>query len=249
MSNRPASPRFTPATLSFLRALERHNDREWFRAHKERYEAHVRAPMVGLIERLAEELPRFAPDLVASAKVSMYRPYRDTRFSADKRPLKTFVSAIFPCKGLPKHAGAGLYVEVNPRHTLVAGGMYAPDRADLHRVRQHLAANHRRFRTLAEAPSFVRSFGGLQGESLRRVPPGFPADHPAAEYLKRRQFLMAREFAASFATTPRFFSTLLTLFRRMAPLVCFLNEPLLAAAGAIVDPLGPLAPPGRPRRL
>lgn len=230
MTTTPRSPRFSQATLAFLRALERHNDREWFRARKDVYQADVRGPMVAVVERLARDLPRFAPDLVASPKLSIYRPYRDTRFSEDQRPIKTNISALFPVRGRAKHDGAGLYLEVSPKHVLIAGGLYAPQPPDLHRLREHLAANHRRFGALVESPSFTRAFGGLQGDTLVRVPRGFPADHPAAEYLKRKQFLMGREFPAAFATSPRFYTTLVRLFERMAPVVRFLNEPLLAAA-------------------
>jgi len=104
--------RFTPQTLAFLRALSRNNRREWFQPRKERYEAVVRAPMIAFIERLAGELAEFAPDLVATPRASMYRIYRDTRFSADKTPLKTHVAAVFPHRLLPKHEGAGMYIEV-----------------------------------------------------------------------------------------------------------------------------------------
>ena len=85
---------FTKDTLKFLRTLKRHNERDWFNAHKANYEAHVKAPMLAIIERLATDFPQIAPDLVASPR-SMYRIYRDTRFSPDKTPYKTHVSAAF----------------------------------------------------------------------------------------------------------------------------------------------------------
>ena len=88
-------PSFTPKSLSFLRSLKRNNDREWFRARKDDYERHVRAPMVAVIERLAVDFGRFAPELDASPKRCIYRIYRDTRFSGDKTPLKTQIAASF----------------------------------------------------------------------------------------------------------------------------------------------------------
>jgi len=221
---------FTKETLRFLRALERHNDREWFRARRDQYEAHVRGPMIALIERIAGDLPAFAPELVASPRVSLYRIYRDTRFSSDKRPLKTHMAAIFPCRGMQRHQGAGLYFEVSPQQCLVAGGIYAPQPADLRAVRSHIAANFRRFQAIVESRGFRRAFGGLEGDRLQRVPLGFPKDHPAAPYLKHRQFLVWREYEAEFATTPRFYRELIKRFAQMAPLVRFLNEPLVAQA-------------------
>src|SRR5262249_33924579 len=89
-------PRFRPEAISFLRALKRNNDREWFRARKEQYECLLRGPMISLIEQLAEDFRLFAPDLLASPKASLYRIYRDTRFSENKAPLKTHVAAVFP---------------------------------------------------------------------------------------------------------------------------------------------------------
>jgi uncharacterized protein (TIGR02453 family) len=222
------APRFTPDAIAFLRALKRNNDREWFRARKDRYEAQLRAPMVALIDRLADDFRAFAPELVASPRTSLYRIYRDTRFSENKTPLKTHIAAVFPCRGLAKHQGAGLYLEVAPAWVWVGGGMYAPDTSQLHAVREHIVANLRRLRAIVESPTFRRSVGPLDGERLQRVPRGFPKDHEAAEYLKFRQVLAGREFPATFASSPTFYRGVLNVFRHVAPLIRFLNEPLLA---------------------
>jgi uncharacterized protein (TIGR02453 family) len=223
------NPRFTPAAVAFLRALKRHNDREWFKARKEQYDTLLREPMIAVIERLAQDFRAFAPDLLANEKTSLYRIYRDTRFSENKAPLKTHIAAVFPCRGLGKHQGAGLYLEVAPTWVWVGGGMYAPDTSQLQAVREHIAGNARRFRAIVESPAFRRDVGPLGGERLQRVPRGFPRDHEAGEYLKHRQFLAAREFPASFASSPKFYAGVLSVFRRVAPLTRFLNEPLLAS--------------------
>jgi uncharacterized protein (TIGR02453 family) len=106
--------------------------------------------------------------------------------------------------------------------------MYAPQSQQLQAVREHIAANARRLRALVESPGFHRHVGGrLEGEQLQRVPRGFPNDHPAAEYLKYRQFLAGRELPPASACSPKFYATLLTVFRHVAPLARFLNEPLV----------------------
>ena len=220
-------PRFTPGAIAFLRALKRNNDREWFKARNERYDTLLRGPMIALIERLAADFRAFAPDLVASPKTSLYRIYRDTRFSSNKAPLKTHIAAIFPCRGLAKHQGAGLYLEVGPQRVWVGGGMYAPETSQLQAVRDQIAGNVRRLRAIVESPAFRRTVGQLDGERLQRVPRGFPKDHDAAEYLRFRQFLAGCEFPASFAWSPRFYRGVLDVFRHVAPLTRFLNEPLL----------------------
>jgi uncharacterized protein (TIGR02453 family) len=219
---------FTDRTLAFLRSLERHNRREWFHARKARYEADVRAPMTVLVERLALEFAGFAPDVAASPRASMYRPYRDTRFSADKAPLKTHIAAVFPHKLLPKHEGAGFYVEVGPRHVWFGGGMYMPSAPVLYQVREHIAREHPRLARMVGAAAFKRTFGALEGEQLQRVPRGYPPDHPAAAFLKYKQFLAGCERPAGFAIEPGFYRALVAAFRTLAPIIAFLNEPLVA---------------------
>jgi uncharacterized protein (TIGR02453 family) len=223
---RSVAPRFPPEALKFLRALKRNNRRDWFLAHREQYERSVREPMIATIERLADDFRDFAPDIVASPK-AMYRIYRDIRFSENKAPYKTHVAASFPTRRLPKHEGAGLYFHISPDEVWIGGGMYAPQTSQLHLVREHIAVNVKRLRTIVESPGFRRAVGTLDGERLQRVPRGFPKEHEAAEYLKYRQFLAGCELPAAVATTPAFYPTLLKVFRQVVPLTRFLNEPLL----------------------
>ena len=222
-----ASSPFTKKTLAFLRALKRNNDREWFRARKPDYEQHVRAPMVALLGQLARDLPAFAPDLVSDPRVSLFRIYRDTRFSGDKRPLKTQVAAHFPSRKFPKGEGAGLYVEIAPQWIWMGGGIYMPSSPELHAIRASIADDARKFRRIVTAPSFRRSVGDLGGERLARVPRGYLSDHPAADYLRHKQFIGGREFPAEFAVSPRFYSELLSVFRGIAPLVGFVNNAII----------------------
>jgi uncharacterized protein (TIGR02453 family) len=222
-----ASPRFSPATLSFLKRLKRNNRREWFNARRDEYEAVVRQPMIAIVEQLAVDMRAIAPELLVSPKHSIYRIYRDTRFSENKQPYKTHVAASFRPRELAKGVGAGMYFHVSPEGVWIGGGMYAPETPQLQAVREQIAANLRRFRSIVEAPGFKRALdGGLEGEQLQRVPRGFPKDHEAAEYLKYRQFLAGRELPARFATGTGFYRGVLGVFRQVAPLIRFLNESL-----------------------
>ena len=235
-SQTPPVPRFTPRTLAFLRSLKRHNDREWFNAHRDDYEREVKGRLLALVERLAFDLPSFAPELAASPRASLFRINRDTRFSEDKSPYKTQVGCLLPHRDLPRHAGACLYLEIGPTGTMVFGGLYRPEPVELQAVREHLAANYRRFRAINESPGFARAAGPVKGEALQRVPRGFAKDHPAAEILKFKQYLFGRSFPAAFATSPGYYRQVLALMRRMMPMVRFLNEPLVARL-ADRDPL------------
>jgi uncharacterized protein (TIGR02453 family) len=221
------APRFSAETLRFLRALKRHNKREWFNVHRDEYEQFVRQPMTAVVERLAVDFRAFAPELVASPKVSMYRIYRDTRFSENKTPYKTHIAAVFPTRGLLKHQGAGVYFHISPDEVWVGGGMYSPEPAQLYVVRGHIASNIKQLRAIVESPGFRRQVGQLEGEKLKRVPRGFAKDHEAAEYLKHRHFIAGTEFPAALAASPKFYSTLLSVFRQVLPLSRFLNAPLI----------------------
>ena len=219
------APRFTDQSVKFLRALKRHNTREWFTAHKDDYEAHVRTPMLAVIERLAVDFTRIAPDLIASPR-SMYRIYRDTRFSPDKTPYKTHVSAAFSHRTLPKQESAGLYFHLAADQLWVGGGLYAPQSPQLRPIREHIASNLQSFRTLVESPA-IRRMGGVTGSTLVRVPRGFPPDHAAADYLRLKQYLVGQQLNPALALSPRFYHGLVRRFTILAPFIQFLNAPLL----------------------
>ena len=214
---------FTSKTLTFLRALTRNNDRDWFRAHAAEYESHVKRPMLLAIARIGEEFRVMAPELMADPKKSLYRIWRDTRFSADKRPLKTNVAAVFPHRLGTRHSSAGLYFEIAPKWVFAGGGIYMPEPGDLAKIRQRIASETQQFRRLVTAER-LQAIGGIQGERLTRVPRGFPADHPAAEYLRLKHYLGYREWPPNFATSESFWPDLLGTFAAVMPLVRYLNE-------------------------
>jgi uncharacterized protein (TIGR02453 family) len=221
---------FTRKTLAFLRALKRNNDREWFRARKAEYEQHVRGPMIELLARLAGDFRTFAPELMADPKVSLFRIYRDTRFSENKSPLKTHVAAYFPPRGFPRPEGAGLYIEIAPQWVWMGGGIYMPTTAELQAIREQVAATHPRLHRIVTAPTFRKVLGQLSGDRLTRVPRGYDKSHPAANYLQHKQFLAFREFEAEFAIKNSFYPEVVRTFTAMMPLVRFLNAPLAPRA-------------------
>ena len=223
-----AQTEFTTDTLKFLRALKRNNRREWFQPRKDEFDALVKAPMVALVERLAVDFNAFAPDLVANPKTSIYRIYRDTRFSDDKAPYKTHIAAHFQHRDLPRGGSAGLYLHVGADECWVGGGLYAPDTSQLVAIREHISTNLRQLRAIVESPGFRKQVGQLEGERLQRVPRGYPADHEAAEYLRFRQFLAGGAFERDQPTSPRFYKDVVSVFKQVAPLVAFLNDGLLA---------------------
>jgi len=223
-------PGFPPAALAFLADLRRHNNRRWFQARKHIYEQSVKAPMVEMIYRIGEAFPRFAPEMVADPKVSLYRIYRDTRFSPDQSPYKTHAAAVFPVRGLPKNSGPGLYFHISPEEVLIGGGIYMPEPSVLRAVRERMATSPREFRSLVESPRFRKAFGELEGKQLKTMPKGFSADHPAAKYLRFQQFLFGKVFSPKLAASSRFLPTLLDCFKKGMPFIRFLAAAVTTGA-------------------
>ena len=233
------SPAFPREGLAFLRQLKRNNNRDWFQAHKDSYEHFVRTPMAEMVLAIGEDFRRFAPEMVADPRVSIYRIYRDTRFSRDKTPYKTQAAAVFPVRGLPKNSGPGLYFHISPEEVLIGGGIYMPEPDLLRAVRNEIAAHPKRFLSIVEGREFRKAFGELEGEQLKTAPKGFPVEHPAARYLRYKQFLFGEEHPAALATTPRLLPAILRCFEQGMPLIRFLKEPAMRAC----------APLGRSRTL
>ncbi len=219
---------FTPKTLSFLRSLKRNNRREWFHERRDQYELHCKQPMIELIERLADDMRAFAPEMLVDPKVSMLRQFRDTRFSEDKTPLKSHIAATIPNRTLGKMNGAGLYFEIAPAWVWIGGGLWRPDASQLQLVRDHIVENQRELESIVKSAKF-RKLGGLRGDRMTRLPRGYAKDHPAAEYLQHRQFMCFREEPAAFATSKDFCKQLRDTLQTITPLVRFLNEPLVTS--------------------
>jgi uncharacterized protein (TIGR02453 family) len=222
-------PGFPKEGIAFLRALKKNNQREWFTPRKADFEATVRQPTIDLVAAIHREMMRFAPQYVGEPAKCVYRIYRDTRFSRDKTPYKTFTSALLIRSGFDKYTGsAAFYFAISPENIEVAGGIYTPDRHVLLAVRQHIADNYKQFRATYSSPRVKRLLGDLQGESVSRVPKGFDPEHPAADLLRRKHYLLDTKLDAKIATTPKLFTELVARLEAMMPFVDFLNIPLLA---------------------
>ena len=228
-------PTFPREGMAFLGRLKRNNNREWFQAHKDSYERFVRAPMADLVLAIGEAFRRFAPEMVADPKVSIYRIYRDTRFSQDKTPYKTQVAAVFPVRGLPKNSGPGLYFHIAPEEVLIGGGVYMPEPELLRVVREQLMARPKQFLAIVESREFRKAFGELEGEQLKSAPKGFPAEHPAARYLRYKQYLFGEIHPASLATSPKFLPRLLNCFEKSMPLIRFLKVAAMRVSSSAVN--------------
>ncbi len=220
---------FTPAAIRFLKGLKRNNDRNWFNDRKAIFEQEVKAPWLGLIEEVNHALADFAPDYIKPAPKAMFRIYRDTRFSSDKKPYKTHVGAWWSPASLAKTSGAGFYAHVGAEDIVVAAGVFMPAPEQMLSIRRHLQQNHEQMRALMNDKKLRKLMPDQETQPMTRVPKGFAADDPAAEFLRDRKWGLSVTLPLDAATTPKLKDELVKRIKTSAPLVELLNAPLLAA--------------------
>src|SRR5271155_4962498 len=168
-------PYFSQEAVKFLRGLKRNNNREWFEARRAIFERELKKPMLAVVERVTDAMAEFAPAHVRPAQKSVMRIYRDTRFSADKTPYKTHVSAWWTRTGLDKTSGGGYYFHFSPAEVVIAAGVYMP-------ARIQLLEQHAEFRRLLNDKKLRKVMDlDLDRSALTRPPQGFSADHPGID--------------------------------------------------------------------
>jgi uncharacterized protein (TIGR02453 family) len=224
-----ADPWLRPEALSFLRNLARHNDREWFQPRKAQFEDLLREPMLAIVRKITDAMLDFAPNHVRPAEKSLFRIYRDTRFSSDKRPYKTHVAAWWTHMGFDKTSGAGYYFHVSPKEVIVAAGSYMPEKEQLAAIRHWMLDHHAEFRKLLARPAIKRAFEEFEGNALTRPPKGFPCEHPGMDLIRCRQWGLAATLPPQTALDPKFASTVIRYFKLAAPVVDALNTPIAAS--------------------
>jgi len=214
---------FTPSLFEFLAGLKAHNTREWFGKHKDRYEVAVRDPMLRFVADLGRHLRRISPHVMADARPvggSMFRIYRDIRFSKDKSPYKTHVGAHFSHERSGRDAHApGFYLHLEPGRSMGGGGLWHPDGPSLAKIRNRIVAQPAGW-------DAVRRRIDVEGEALKRVPAGYDAGHPHAADLKLKDYYVMESFSDREVCGDDFMDGFVTVCRRTKPLMQFLTGAL-----------------------
>lgn len=214
---------FGPELFAFLRELKANNDREWFADNKDRYRRDVEAPMLQFIDDFSARLRRISRHFVADPRRtggSMFRIYRDTRFSEDKSPFKTHAAARFQHEARGHESLPGFYLHLAPGDSLGGGGIYHPDNATLRRIRHRIAEAPKEWRAV------LRTGLEIEGDTLKRVPAGFDPDHRFEEDLRRKDHYVMESFTAKVVTSTGFLDRYTDTCERVAPLVAFLTRAL-----------------------
>ena len=225
---------FRPGALRFLRSLARNNKREWFEANRETYEAEVKRPLQVLVEEIDARLGDIAPEMIGNPKRSIFRIYRDVRFSKDKSPYKTNAAAWFYHRDAGHavgtaavHGGAGFYFQIVPKECMVAGGIWMPPTAALKTLREEIAEDPDALRSILRQPAFKRAFGALSEEAvLKRTPRGFDPEHPASDLLRYKSFTVSRELSAADMVSAKLPDIVTKHYATMLPFVRWLNRVL-----------------------
>jgi len=219
---------FTPKLFKFLRDLKKNNDKSWFAENKQRYFDEVRDPFLDFIAAFAPRLHKINPHFVADSRPlggSLFRIYRDVRFSRDKSPYKTNAGAQFNHEQSKNVHAPGFYLHLEPGEVFAAAGIWHPDAVTANKVRQAIAGNPEKFKRILSAKSF-KEHCTISGEELSRPPRGFSPDHPLIDYLKYKDFLVMTGLSEQEVCAPGFLDRFTTLCRAYAPYVGFLAEAL-----------------------
>ena len=220
----------SPKTFEFLIDLKENNNRDWFNEHKPRYqEAHAEA--VALAETLLNKMSHHDNLVEMSGKKSLFRIYRDVRFSKNKQPYKNHFSGQM--KRATKWLRGGYYYHLEPGNVFLAGGFWAPERDDLKRIREELATDPQPLRDIINAAEFQTAFGGLTGDQVKTAPKGYKKDHPAIDLLRYKQFIALQKFADEEVFQADFADKLIAGFLKMRPFFNYMSEVLTTDANGV----------------
>lgn len=210
-------------SVEFLKTLSKNNEREWFNKHKDKYlEAH--GNMISFADSLLAEVRKHDNIETLTGKASLFRIYKDVRFSKDKTPYNTHWSGGF--KRATKILRGSYYFHIQPGNSFVGGGFWGPEPDDLKRIRQDIDLNYKEWRKMLSNKSFVKTFGGLLGETLITTPKGFEKDNPAIDLLRYKQFLLKHDFSDKEVLSPDFVKKVNDVFKKMRPFFDYMSEVL-----------------------
>lgn len=216
-------------TVTFLRDLRRNNDREWFNNNKARFVA-AHDDFVQFVRSLIEKVASFDRSVAGlDAKDTVFRIYRDIRFSRDKSPYKTHFGAVLHGKGT-QCGVAGYYLHLQPGNTFLAGGVHMPEPGHLKAIRRAISKRGTAYLKIIQNAKFRKLFT-LEGERLVKVPQGFDKEDPMAEYLKYKDLFIRHPIDDNDVLSPRFATSCANVFKAMVPFNVFLNTAIKVSSG------------------
>jgi uncharacterized protein (TIGR02453 family) len=213
------------STLDFLNQIKFNNNRDWFLKNHPTY-LEARENFESFVQKLIDQIIEFEPIMKGlEVKSCVYRFNRDIRFSNDKSPYKTHFGA-FIVRGGKKNGDkyGGYYFHVEPGASIIAGGAYMPPAPWLSAIREKIDEEPDRFIKIINSKEFIRFFGQLTGDKLKKAPKGFPPDHPNVDLLKFKSYLVVNEVSDKLVLSDKYFEHTVNVMKAMKPLNDFLND-------------------------
>jgi len=209
--------------FKFLTELRENNNREWFKANKNRYDS-LHNEHIAIVQQLINRIAVFDPEIAPlEAKDCIYRIYRDIRFSNDKTPYKTHFGAYMTGLGGRTSPYSGYYLHLEPGNSLVSGGVWCPTPAMLKQLRRDIYDNIEEFMEILENKTFKKTYGSLEGDLLKRLPEGFPKDFPHKEILCHKYYIVSSEKPDKLFEKEGWMDEVIENFRTLYPFNKFLN--------------------------
>ena len=221
------NPYITPKLFKFFRDLNRNNERDWFEANKQRFEDEVRGPLLIFIDDFAEPLYKIGPHFRADARKvggSLFRIFRDVRFSKDKTPYKTHAGVHFRHENARDAHAPGFYLHLEPGGVFMGAGIWHPETAVARQIRAAILEHPDKWKKVMKGAAFSKRGFSLDGESLKRPPAGVDADHPLIEDLKRKDFIALADLTEKDVCAPGFPKSFADRCKSISTFVEFLSR-------------------------
>lgn len=213
---------FTKEYLQFFKGLKKNNNREWFHANKKQYESAVKKPFYDFVEKMIDQLSALDKTIVLTPKDCIFRINRDIRFSKDKTPYKTQMSAVIAPGGRKQLSGPpGLYIQFSVEDVRIYSGMYRLEKKDLQNIREAIASQPKEFAKLIKAKKFVNKFGEIHGEKNKRLPKEFQEAAEQQALLYNKSFYYFAQFKADLVLDPKLPKILVDHYKAAQPLNAF----------------------------
>lgn len=217
---------FTNSYLSFFKDLSQNNNTDWFNLNKKTYEKEGKKPFETFIEKMITEIHQITPEIMIDPKDAIFRINKDIRFSADKSPYKTEMSAVISKSGKKSNPCPGLYINLGPEKAVIAAGLKMLEKEQLKELRYHIADNSEQFESIIQNKAFKSAFGLIQGDCIKRLPEEFKEAAETQPLLYNTSFLAIAELPSSEIIKPDFSEEVIKLYKLTLPFATFLKEPL-----------------------
>ncbi len=218
---------FTKDFIDFFKELAKNNHKDWFHANKKRYETSVKKPFEVFVGKMITEIQQWDPDLQVEPKNCMLRINRDIRFSKDKSPYNLHYTAFISKVGRKDKSIPGFFLRFSPEMIGIMGGCFGPSKEQLEKIRARISEDPTSFRKLIENKDFIQKFGGIKGETMKRIPKEWQEAHAKEPLIANKQFYFVAEETPDLIISASLVDHLMEYWKIMQPVNKYLTKAIL----------------------